>query len=35
MPELTDPLGKTIPAQQEIAREIALMVSQLSQRLFG
>jgi protein-tyrosine-phosphatase len=35
MPELTDPLGKTIPAQREIARELALMVSQLSQRLFG
>ena len=35
MPELTDPLGKTIPAQREIARELATMVSQLSQRLFG
>lgn len=35
MPELTDPLGKTIPAQREIARELATMVSQLAQRLFG
>ena len=35
MPELTDPLGKTIPAQQEIARELELMVSQLSRQLFG
>lgn len=33
--ELPDPLGKTLPAQQEIARELALMVSQLSRGLFG
>ena len=35
MPELTDPLGKTIPAQQEIAREIAQLVSKLAHGLFG
>ena len=35
LPELTDPLGKTIAAQREIAREIATMVSQVSSGLFG
>jgi hypothetical protein len=35
MAELTDPLGKTIPAQREIASELVSMVSQLSHGLFG
>jgi protein-tyrosine-phosphatase len=35
MAELMDPLGKTIPAQREIASELASMVSQLSHGLFG
>ena len=35
MAELTDPLGKTIAAQREIAGEIARMISELAHGLFG
>jgi len=35
LPELTDPLGKTVAAQREIAREIRTLTSELANRLFG
>lgn len=35
VPELPDPLGKTVAAQREIARELASLVSMLARRLFG
>jgi protein-tyrosine-phosphatase len=35
MPELADPLGKTVLAQREIGREIVSMISHLSRGLFG